>query len=117
MQAIVSVCPYDCGGSCPLTFYVDGAAVRRIGPFEEPDSSQRPQLRPCARGLAQAQRIHHPDRLLYPMKRVGERGEGRFERISWDEALDAVAREMERIKQRHGAEAILYLRGAGNTDG
>ncbi|MBI2953923.1 MAG: molybdopterin-dependent oxidoreductase [Chloroflexi bacterium] len=114
---IVSGCPYDCGGSCPLAFYVDGGEVRRIGPFEEPDSSEKPQLRPCARGLAQAQRVHHPGRLLYPMRRVGARGEGRFERISWDEALDTVAEEMRRIKQRYGAEAILNLKGSANTDG
>ncbi|MBI4322571.1 MAG: molybdopterin-dependent oxidoreductase [Chloroflexi bacterium] len=117
MDAIVSGCPYDCGGSCPLTVYVEEGVIRRVGPYEEPDSPEKPQLRPCARGLAQAQYTHHPDRLRYPLKRVGERGEGLFERISWEEALDTVAREIERIKQEYGPQAILQLRGAGNTDG
>ncbi|MFQ6110763.1 MAG: molybdopterin-dependent oxidoreductase, partial [Nitrospinota bacterium] len=118
MEEFLSGCPFDCGGSCPLTLYVEGGEIKRIGPFEEePDSPERPELRPCAKGLSQVQRVYHPDRLLYPLKRVGERGEGKFERISWDEALDIVAGEMRRIKESHGAEAILNLRGAGNIDG
>ena len=51
-----------------------------------------PQLRACVRGRAYLRRQYHPDRLLYPMKRVGKRGEGKFERISWDEALDTDGR-------------------------
>lgn len=117
MAEVLTGCPYDCGGSCPLTVYVEGGRIRRIAPYEEPDSPERPELRPCARGLSQVQRLYHPERLRHPLKRVGERGEGRFQRISWDEALDTVAGEMRRIKQSYGAQAILNLRGAGNTDG
>ena len=117
MEEIITGCPYDCGGSCPLKVYVEEGEIKRIAPDEEPDSLERPQLRPCARGLSQVQRVYHPDRLRYPMKRVGERGEGKFERISWEEALDTVAREMQRIKRSYGAQAILNLRGAGNVSG
>jgi anaerobic dimethyl sulfoxide reductase subunit A len=45
------------------------------------------QLRPCPMGYARREELYHPDRIIYPMKRVGERGEGKFERISWEEAL------------------------------
>jgi anaerobic dimethyl sulfoxide reductase subunit A len=82
MAEVLTGCPYDCGGSCPLTVHVKGDEIRRISPFEETDSPEMPELRPCARGLSQVQRVYHPDRLRYPLKRVGERGEGRFQRIS-----------------------------------
>ena len=52
----------------------------------------------CARGIGQIERTYHPDRLQYPQRRVGPRGSGQFERISWDEALDEVAREMRRVR-------------------
>ncbi|MDP2661724.1 MAG: molybdopterin-dependent oxidoreductase [Dehalococcoidia bacterium] len=117
MQQVITGCPYDCGGSCPITAYVEGGKIVRLAPDEGPDSLESPRLRPCARGMAQLQRIYHPDRLRYPMKRVGKRGEGEFRRISWDEALDAVASEMRRIRETYGAEAVLNLYGSGNLDG
>ncbi|MDP2660894.1 MAG: molybdopterin-dependent oxidoreductase [Dehalococcoidia bacterium] len=97
--------------------YVEGGKISRLGPEEGTDSLPNLQLRPCARGLAQVQRIYHPERVRHPLKRVGERGEGRFQRIPWDEALDSVAGEMRRIKETHGTQAILNLRGAGSLDG
>jgi len=96
---------------------VDGGEIRRIAPEEGPDSPESPRLRPCARGLSQAQRLYHADRVLYPLKRLGERGEARFQRVSWDEALDTVASEMRRIRECHGPEAVLNLSSSGNLDG
>jgi anaerobic dimethyl sulfoxide reductase subunit A len=117
VQEFITGCPHDCGASCPLKVYVEDGVARRLAPEDGPDSLAAPRLRPCVKGLAQLQRVYHPDRLLHPMKRVGERGEGRFLRISWDEALDTVAGEMRRIKETHGPRGILNLRAAGNTDG
>lgn len=117
VEKIVTGCPYDCGGSCPLLAYVEDGKLTRLSPVEEPDSLSNPQLRPCARGLSQVERVYHPERLPYPMKRAGERGEGKFQRISWDEALDTVAGEMRRIKDQYGPQAILNMRGTGNLDG
>ena len=116
MERYPTGCSFDCGGNCALQVYVEDGCIRRIGPDESPDEVLRPQLRPCARGLAQGYRVHAPDRLLYPMKRIGERGEGRFRRVSWDEALDTVAEEMRRIKNTYGPQAIFNLCGSGNTD-
>lgn len=72
-----------------------------------------PSLRPCLRGLLYHYRVHAPDRLQYPMKRSGERGEGKFVRISWDEALDAVATQLARVRDTYGPAAILNLSWSG----
>ena len=62
------------------------------------DHEAEPQLRACLRGRSYRQRLYSPERLLYPMGRVGRRGEGKFKRISWDEALDYVAGKMIEIR-------------------
>ncbi len=62
---------------------------------------------PCPKGLTNIKRLYHPDRIKYPMKRVGERGEGKWQRISWDEALDTVVHELSEIKAKHGNESIV----------
>ena len=58
--------------------------------------------------------IYHPDRLLYPLKRIGERGEGKWQRISWDEALDTMASRFGEIKDKYGPQAIATVRGCGH---
>ena len=95
-------CPsHNCGGRCLLRVFVkDGVIVRIEGDDRPTDTVSDPQLRACIRGRAYRRRQYHPDRLKYPMKRVGPRGEGRFERISWDEALDRVAWEIVRVRER-----------------
>jgi anaerobic dimethyl sulfoxide reductase subunit A len=109
-------CPsHNCGGRCLLKVYVwEGRIVRIEGDDRPNDSVEDPQLRPCIRGLSYRRRQYHPDRLQYPMKRAGRRGEGKFVRISWDEALDKVAAEMERIKQAYGNTAIYVPYGTGS---
>jgi anaerobic dimethyl sulfoxide reductase subunit A len=100
---------HDCGGRCVIKVHVkDGVAVR-----VETDDGEEPQLRACARGRAYRKRVYDPNRLKYPMKRVGKRGEGKFQRISWDEALDTVARELLRVKEKYGPSAILDIDYSG----
>ena len=109
-RVIPSGCCHDCGGRCVLRFHVrDGVIVRT-----ESDTGAEPQLRACLRGRAYRQRAHSPNRLKYPMRRVGARGTGEFERISWDEALDAVAGALKSVKEEHGSPSIFYLGGSGN---
>ena len=93
-----------------LKVHVHEGKIIRI----ETDDGEEPQLRACLRGRAYRQRVYASDRLKYPMKRVGPRGEGQFERISWDEALDTVARELIRVKNAYGNASILFLRGSGS---
>jgi anaerobic selenocysteine-containing dehydrogenase len=69
-------------------------------------------IRPCMRGYSRLQWTYHPDRLKYPLKRVGARGEGNWERISWDEALDTIAARLDEIRKIHGPEAVYFIRGA-----
>jgi len=78
---------HDCGGRCVIRVHVKNGVATRI----ETDDGDEPQLRACLRGRAYRQQVYSPNRLRFPLKRVGPRGEGRFERISWDEALDEVA--------------------------
>lgn len=66
------------------------------------------QSRPCAKGYAQTRIIYDPNRVKYPMKRVGRRGEGKFERISWDEALDTIAKKLVEVKENYGPFSILH---------
>ncbi len=69
----------------------------------------------CSKGLAFAQLVYHPDRVTYPLKRAGARGEGNWERISWDEALDTIAERISRIKAENGAESVVLGYGTGRN--
>jgi anaerobic selenocysteine-containing dehydrogenase len=65
----------------------------------------------CPKGLSAIQLEYHPDRLTYPRKRVGERGSGKWKKISWDEALDTVASEFKRISEKYGPESLAFTFG------
>ena len=110
-QTVITSCPHDCGGRCVLQVHVLNGKITRI----TTDEGQEPQLRACARGRAYRQRVYAPDRLKYPLLRTGNRGEGSFTRISWDEALDRVAALLKQIAERYGQESILYIAYSGNT--
>ncbi len=99
-----SVCPHDCPSCCALEVEViDGS---RIGRVRGARSQSYTDGVICAKVARYAERIHHPDRLTHPMRRVGAKGEGRWERISWDEALDEIAARFLEIEAEHGAEAV-----------
>jgi len=55
--------------------------------------------------------VYHPDRVIYPQKRIGKRGEGKWQRTSWDEALETMADRFGQIKEKYGVEAIATIRG------
>lgn len=103
-------CCHDCGGRCVLRAHVRDGKVIRI----ESDTGDMPQIRACARGRAYRQRLYSEKRLKYPLRRTGRRGDGKFERVSWDAALDEVAENLKRVKDTHGNASILFLPGAGN---
>ena len=109
-EIVTTTCASHCGGSCILKLHLKDGVITRI----ETDDGEEPQLRACLRGRAYRQRVYAPDRLLYPMKRIGERGEGKFERISWDEALDTIASEIIRVRDTYGPASILYLHMGGD---
>lgn len=71
----------------------------------------------CMRCLTMPEAVSHPDRLKYPLKRAGNRGENKWERISWDEALDTIAEQVLRVKRDFGSESILVVHGTGRNIG
>ncbi len=103
-------CCHDCGGRCVLKAHVKGGKVIRF----ETDNGEEPQIRACARGRAYRQRLYSPERLQHPLRRVGEKGEGKFEPIPWDEALEEVAHRMKKVKEEHGNSSILFVPSGGN---
>jgi anaerobic dimethyl sulfoxide reductase subunit A len=105
---------FDCGGRCPLKLHVRDNRILRV---EGDDIAEPEQLRTCLRCRALRQYVHHPQRLMYPQKRVGERGEGKFERISWDEALETLAGQLTRVKETYGSEGIFLATGGGYLAG
>ena len=108
-------CPsHNCGGRCLLRVHLKDAVITRIETDDRAnDTVADPQLRACMRGRSYRHRQYHKDRLRYPMKRAGERGSGQFERISWDEATDLMAANIERIKAQYGNTSIFIPYGTG----
>ena len=94
--------------------HVVNGRIARISSDPAKWDSELPPLQACARGFGQIERVYHPDRLQHPLRRTGPRGSGQFERISWDEALDEVAREMLRVRARYGNAAILDASRSGS---
>src|SRR5512144_957053 len=88
-------CPaHNCGGRCLLIAHMRDGVITRLDTDDRPDTVAAPQLRACVRGRAYLRRQYHPDRLKQPLMRVGERGEGRFEPIPWEQALDLVTAQI-----------------------
>ncbi|HIE0659575.1 TPA: DMSO/selenate family reductase complex A subunit [Providencia rettgeri] len=118
-----SACLVNCGSRCPLKVIVKDGRIVRIEPEDAKNDSAfgEHQIRPCLRGRSSRWRVYSPDRIKYPMKRIGKRGEGKFKRISWDEATALVATELKRITEKYGPEAIYYNYSTGaighNTQG
>ena len=107
---------HNCGGRCVLRAHVRDNRIVRITTEEDiPDTDQEPQLRGCLRCRSYRDRLYHPDRLKYPMKRVGPRGEGKFERITWEEALDTIAAQTKRIMSQYGPDAVYVQYATGNA--
>jgi anaerobic selenocysteine-containing dehydrogenase len=102
-------CPHDCPDTCALIVTVeDGVATEVKGDPDHPTTAGVL----CTKVARYTERTYHPDRLLHPLRRVGKKGEGKFERISWDEALDTIAAKLQPIAAR-APEAILPYSYAG----
>src|SRR5262245_6590859 len=104
---ITSTCGHNCGGRCVVNAHVRDGRMVHISTDARRWNPQLPPLPACARGVGQIERVYHPERLRFPMRRVGERGSGQFARISWEQALDLVARELLRVRETYGNTAIL----------
>ena len=99
-----SACPHDCPSTCALEIEVfDGHTIGRVRGAA--DNAYTAGVI-CAKVARYAERAHHPDRLLQPMRRTGAKGSGQFTPVSWNDALDLVAEAFTRAGQRHGSEAV-----------
>src|ERR1700722_11532474 len=99
-----SACPHACPSPCALE--VEIFAERSIGRIRGAADNAYTAGVICAKVARYAERVDHPDRLLHPLRRVGPKGSGRFEQISWDDALDLVAENFVRAEQKHGPLAV-----------
>jgi thiosulfate reductase/polysulfide reductase chain A len=103
-KAIRSFC-FICPWTCPMEVFVKGdQIIYAKGNPIAPDHWTR-----CGKGLASIQLVEDPDRLTHPMKRVGKRGEGKFERISWDTAFQLIADKLQKVKTNYGPEAVAMI--------
>jgi anaerobic selenocysteine-containing dehydrogenase len=99
-----SACPHDCPSTCALEIEVFGG--RTIGRVRGAADNGYTAGVVCAKVARYAERVHHPDRLTRPLRRVGDKGSARFEPLSWDDALDIVAERFLYAEQAHGSEAV-----------
>jgi anaerobic selenocysteine-containing dehydrogenase len=111
-STVRTACPLDCPDSCTLDVTVENGRIQKIA-----GGDRNPVTRNfiCAKVRRFDERVYGEDRLLYPAVRQGAKGSGTFARVGWDEALDSIARRMQDIKARHGAEAILPFYYGGSN--
>lgn len=108
-SVLKSVCR-ACHGGCGVLLHVtDGRLTEVVGDRDSPLNKGRL----CPIGMSTLELVYHPDRLKYPLRRTGARGEGKWERISWDEALGEIADRLHTIKRECGPEAIALGTGTG----
>ena len=102
-----------CHGGCGVLIYLKDGKVEKIA--GDPDCPINHGTL-CSKGIASAQLAYHPDRLTYPVRRIGPKASGKWERISWDEALDTIAERILLYKEKFGAESIVPGYGTGREN-
>jgi len=108
-RVVRGACPHDCPDTCAMLITVeDGRAIEVRGASDHPPTGGTL----CTKVARYLERTYSTDRLLHPMRRVGAKGAGRFERIGWDEALDTIAARFGEISASdHGPQAPIPMRG------
>ncbi|MDZ7696934.1 MAG: molybdopterin-dependent oxidoreductase [Deltaproteobacteria bacterium] len=102
-----------CHGGCGVLVYTKDGKIAKIA--GDPDCPINHGTL-CSKGIAASQLVYHPDRLTYPVKRIGPKGSGKWERISWDEALDTIAERIHTYKGAFGPESIVMGYGTGREN-
>ena len=111
-QRISTVCTPNCTSRCRLIGHVKDGKLLAVSPGEFPGRPDYGNL--CLRGLSWPQRVYGKDRVLHPLKRIGARGEGKFEPISWDEAFDLLAQKIRQAQETHGPRSVAFFQMTGN---
>lgn len=108
-RVIKSACRM-CHGVCQVLVHVqDDRVVKITGDPDSPTSKGYI----CPKGIASVELLYHPDRILYPMKRDGQRGENKWRKISWDQALDEMASKLRHVKESYGSQFFGMMHGTG----
>ncbi|WP_019851179.1 molybdopterin-dependent oxidoreductase [Desulfitobacterium sp. PCE1] len=110
-QIFSGACRGNCAGGCFLNIHVRNGKVVRTSAREMPNPEYN---RICVKGLTHVQRIYSKDRLKYPMKRAGERGEGKWEQITWDEAINTITEKWKRYQDQYGKYAFGVMWSSGS---
>ena len=110
-QVFAGVCRGNCTGGCFLNIHVRDGKVVRTSARELPNPEYN---RICTKGLTHMHRMYSSDRLKYPQKRVGKRGEGKWERITWEEAIETIAEKWSGYQRDFGSNAFAIMWGSGN---
>ncbi len=114
--ALIPTTCFNCEAACGLIAYVD-KETNQIQKLEGNPHHPGSRGRNCAKGPATINQVHDPERILYPMKRVGARGSGKFERVTWDEVLEAIAAPMRDAIREKRLTEIMYHVGRPGADG
>lgn len=119
MEQAEKIVPALCAGAgchnrCGLNVFVKDGRVVKLEAADFPDPSV---THACVKGLSTGRWLHHPDRLKYPLKRVGERGSGKWERITWEEALDTIASKIKQARAQYGPLSVWIGTGSSSTAG
>lgn len=113
-KVVRCICRPNCFGYCALNVHVRNGKVVKTSQASFPDERYN---RICLRGLTHPQRIYSPTRIKYPMKRAGKRGEGKWERISWEQAMNYIADKLGSVRKKYGNKAVGWYVGSGSITG
>ena len=117
VQVKRSICRF-CHSQCRVAVHSEDGRLIKI---EEDRTDPRvdlisPPTRHCVRLAGAEEFVYHPDRLAYPLKRKGERGENKWETITWPQAVEEIAAKLGGIVEKHGPESLATTSGTGRTD-
>lgn len=114
--ALVPTTCFNCEAACGLVAYID-KETGEVAKFEGNPEHPASRGRNCAKGPATLNQVHDPERVLYPMRRVGERGSGQWERVSWEEALDDISGRIRVAIEEDRRDEVMYHVGRPGEDG
>jgi anaerobic selenocysteine-containing dehydrogenase len=109
-QIVVGLCGI-CPAGCLNNIHLEGGKIQRLQPIKG-----HPHSMVCTRGAHASEIVYSPDRILYPQRRIGKRGEGKFERITWDQAYSAIVEGLHTIAHQYGPQAAAIYTGRGNFE-
>ncbi|RDB63966.1 dehydrogenase [Gordonibacter sp. 28C] len=112
-KKVPTTCMGNCHGfACPMDVFVEDGKVVDLQNFVSEDQPDYHAV--CLRGYTNIERCYSPERIQYPLRRVGERGSGEFERISWDEAIDEICTKWKSYQKEYGDASVVFAKGSGS---